>query len=243
MDDGVYVAGLWKPSIHAGLLWHIERDGVVARPTAFQGPSWSWTSVNGLGEYPYFSWDKWTLENIRAEIISCPKGLVDGRAPFGALRPDSARIKTRGRLAPGVWMKTKSTSLLDKAKKMVAFFGSNDSEFGGVGMATIFCDTTELDEEEAATGDNTKNTVIALEIQRSRHGASWSCHGLVLRRAESSESDSPYQGTVFSRVGVFEFTTNRQGQRDGESEADWEKRIDREFNWSTKFVPREIEII
>ena len=243
MDDGCYVAGLWKPYIHVGLLWHIERDGVVARPTAFQGPSWSWTSVNGRVTYPIFAWDQWTPENITLDIISFPGELMDVRAPFGALRPDSARLKVKGRLAPGVWFNTKSTGLVDKGEKMVAFFGANDSEFGGIARVNIFCDTTELDEEEAATGDNKKDAVMVLEIQRSRNGAAWDCCGLVLRRAECNESDNPYEGTVFSRVGAFEFTTNRQGQRDGESEVDWKRRIETEFNWFKNVVPREIEII
>ncbi len=246
LDDRNYVAGLWKPYIHVGLFWHIHRDGVVARPTAFQGPSWSWTSVNGPVTFPYVAWDRWTPENITLDIISCPRKLVDDRAPFGALCPESARLKVKGRLAPGVWMNTKSTRLLDKGKKQVAFFGSNDSEFGGIGMADMFCDTTELDEEEAATagtGDKAKNAVMVLEIQRSRNGASWGCCGLVLRRAECNESDNPYEGHVFSRVGLFEFKTNRQGQRDGESEEDWKQRIDTEFNWFKNVAPREIEIV
>ena len=64
-----------------------------------------------------------------------------------------------------------------------------------------------------------------------------------MRRAECNESDNPYEGTVFSRVGAFEFTTNRQGQRDGEIEVDWKRRIETEFNWFKNVVPREIEII
>ena len=100
---------------------------------------------------------------------------MDVRAPFGALRPDSARLKVKGRLAPGVWVNTKSTRLVDKGEKMVAFFGANDSEFGGIARVNVFCDMTELSEEEVGTEGNAKKSVIVLEIQRFRNGAVSGC--------------------------------------------------------------------
>ncbi|KAK3376397.1 heterokaryon incompatibility protein-domain-containing protein [Lasiosphaeria ovina] len=259
IDDvgSCYVAGLWKPYLHLCLMWHIDRDAIAPRPAEFQGPSWSWTSVNGVVPSSYPSLDRWKPENITLEVLDCAVDLANARAPFGAVRPGSARLKVRGRLAPGAWAGTTSTGLLDRGKKTVAFFGKNDSESGTVvGMAGMFCDTTELDEEPAAArasfgvaggaaGRNTRNaaSVMVLEVQHYTAGASWGCCGLVLRRAECEPSDNPFEGSVFRRVGTFEYATHREGQRTGESQDEWERRIETKFSWFKNIEPREIEIL
>jgi hypothetical protein len=53
LDSSGYIAGLWKTYFHPSLLWRIERDNIMPRPTTYQGPSWSWTSVKGPVSFPH----------------------------------------------------------------------------------------------------------------------------------------------------------------------------------------------
>jgi hypothetical protein len=85
-------------------------------------------------------------------------------------------------------------------EKVTRFFGSNDSGPRCIVKVDMICDTTELDD------DNTARAVLALEIQHSTSRL-WECRGLVLRRACCGESDDQYGGTIFRRVGVFDFVT------------------------------------
>ena len=50
----VYLAGLWKKTLHVGLLWYTvyghDKDMtplVPRRPTLWRAPTWSWASING----------------------------------------------------------------------------------------------------------------------------------------------------------------------------------------------------
>ncbi|KAK0713383.1 hypothetical protein B0T26DRAFT_753496 [Lasiosphaeria miniovina] len=144
--DGVgscYVAGLWKPFLYYGSMWHIDRDAIAPRPVEFQAPA---------------------------------------------------------------------------------------SSFGVAG---------------GAAGRNTRNaaSVMVLEVQHYTAGASWGCCGRVLRRAKCTPSDNPFEGSVFRRVGTFEYATHREGQRTGESWDEWERRIETDFSWFKNTEPREIEIL
>lgn len=50
--DEIYLAGMWKDTFPAALVWTVEAaaDG---RPTQYQGPSWSWSAINGAISYDY----------------------------------------------------------------------------------------------------------------------------------------------------------------------------------------------
>jgi hypothetical protein len=48
-----YRAGIWTSTFHTELLWQIDRDKTCRRPVTYQGPSWSWVSVNGPVTFPY----------------------------------------------------------------------------------------------------------------------------------------------------------------------------------------------
>jgi len=51
-----YVAGHWLYRLPNDLLWTVHAPQ-QARPTVYQGPSWSWTSVNGPVSFGHVLWD------------------------------------------------------------------------------------------------------------------------------------------------------------------------------------------
>ena len=74
-----YCAGLWLSDMCQQLSWSITEDPQPI-PDHYQGPSWSWVSVNGIVFYHY---DK----NFRpaAEIVGVDIKLKDARAPYGSV--------------------------------------------------------------------------------------------------------------------------------------------------------------
>ncbi|KAF2107179.1 hypothetical protein BDV96DRAFT_459774, partial [Lophiotrema nucula] len=76
-----YIAGHWKSNLPEDLLWSVREQ--VQRPKTFQGPSWSWTGVNGpIGlnyALPRFA-------PRRAKVISTTNVLVEQSAPFSAVK-------------------------------------------------------------------------------------------------------------------------------------------------------------
>jgi hypothetical protein len=241
LDEGDYVAGLWKPYMQLDLFWYIEQGGAVARPVAFQGPSWSWTAVNGPVVHPYVSWYLYTPGEAALDILSYPGDAVGSHAPSGASHPTSDTLRVRGRLAAGC------TSPPDaKGVKKVRMLGVDITEFGGTGLADMFLDTTELDEEGTATGGQAEQPVALLQVLHGMRGGKWNCCGLVLRPAEYDESGGgTAEGSVFRRVGAFLFNESQfEGTRPKEeNRRDWERRMDLQLDWFNRITPREFEII
>ncbi|KAE9380862.1 HET-domain-containing protein [Stipitochalara longipes BDJ] len=97
----MYLAGLWRRSIEDDLLWtrkdflYEARPSDRVRPATFQGPTWSWTGINGAVQFrtpPGLS----QMSFIGADIR-----LVEPRAVYGAVK--SAVLKLRGRVRPATW--------------------------------------------------------------------------------------------------------------------------------------------
>jgi Heterokaryon incompatibility protein (HET) len=232
-----YIAGMWKACLLSGLLWQISKFNTASAGSVFQGPSWSWTAVNGPVSFPYeyYSFRSGVLENYTAEVVDLKMDLTNNLAPYGAIRERSGRLKLRARTAIGAWAKTPGANLVDKDNEMIGFFGRNDSGIA-IGMADLFRDVkdTGLSHYTGHSGDREPLTVV--ELYNNVSGASWQCSGLVLQAVRQEDS-------VYRRVGMFEFETRRKGQRNDESTEDWRKRIDLEFNWFKNCEYREIEVV
>jgi hypothetical protein len=117
-----YVAGHWLHRLPNDLLWTLFAPQ-AARPAVYQGPSWSWTSVNGPVGFGSVLWDDDVLglESRRStgprinaqsgtemscnfklprpywEIIKVQADLVNLQAPFGAVTGAVLTIKARCR--------------------------------------------------------------------------------------------------------------------------------------------------
>ncbi|KAK3172697.1 hypothetical protein OEA41_006021 [Lepraria neglecta] len=43
-----YVGGIWSQSLTSGLLWYVDKDRRLSRPSKYRAPSWSWAAVDGF---------------------------------------------------------------------------------------------------------------------------------------------------------------------------------------------------
>lgn len=223
-----YIAGLWKSCFHSGLLWKIEHSLLspkdIPQPTIYQGPSWSWLSVNGSVNFG----QKCRPSDCVAEILSCETEPANETAPYGLIREGSGRLVLAARTAPGMRTRTPLRSPgRFKDEVMILGFGKS---FICYAMAELHCDVqeAETDEIEEAAG------CLVVEITRRNHGHELSCQGLVLRWS------SPERKT-YSRVGRFSYYGDRKGHLFPEHVKDGQS-AEVEFDWFTD-EPKVIEII
>ncbi|CAH0053630.1 unnamed protein product [Clonostachys solani] len=88
--DDIYLAGMWKDTLPAALVWTVEAaaDG---RPAQYQGPSWSWSAVDGAISYDYRKMRQDANDNL------CK--LIDDKYEAGTAAAGSLTL--RGKLAVG----------------------------------------------------------------------------------------------------------------------------------------------
>ncbi len=223
-----YIAGLWKSSFHSGLLWQIEhRDDDTrscSRPTTYQGPSWSWLSVNGTVRFDQFN----ARSNYTAEILSVEAEPANPLTPFGLVREGSGKLVLCARICVGRRYRIALRSP-GRFKDEVQMFGMKRSVIC-FATAELRCDVEgeEMDEVEKNAG------CLLVEISRRNEGVNLSCQGLVLRWS------SPERKT-YSRVGWFSYYGERKGRvfEDLLEEGDEEEV---EMDWFTG-KPEALEII
>jgi hypothetical protein len=91
-----YLAGLWESSMPAALGWKISVR--LPRPSKYQGPSWSWVSVNGNAEAfippSYESIVELKVENAHIHLLS-------SKSPFGAI--EYGALTLNGRIKSAEW--------------------------------------------------------------------------------------------------------------------------------------------
>ncbi|KAI1310418.1 heterokaryon incompatibility protein-domain-containing protein [Xylaria venustula] len=225
-----YIAGLWKSNFHSGLLWKIEHSNLTPKnippPPSFQGPSWSWLSVNG----PVNFGQARRPSEYAAEILSCEAEPVNDTAPYGLIREGSGRLVLAARTAtavrtkvplraPGKFKDEVMIIGVDKARSLVCY-----------ATAELHCDLqeTEFDKDEEAAG------CLVVEICRNDNMNKLSCQGLVLRWS------SPERKT-YSRIGRFSYHGDRKGQLFAEHVKDGES-AEVDFDWFSD-EPQVIEII
>ena len=197
-----YIAGLWKSCFVSGLLWKTKDHGVstkdIPRPTTYQGPSWSWLSVNGPVDFSDLSMQAWRPSEFVAEILSCETEPAKETAPYGLIREGSGRLVLAARTAGGMRTKVPLRSS-GKFRDEVVILGS--SEFlPCYATAEMYCDVeeAEIDDVEEAAG------CLVVEICRSNDADKLSCQGLVLRWSSAERR-------TYSRLGRFSFKGDRKG--------------------------------
>jgi len=219
-----YRAGLWTCSMHADLLWEISPNTRVPRPTVYQGPTWSWIGVNGAVDFGSFNVNDWRATICQAQILDIECEPVNDQALFGAIKPTSGLLKLRARMAKGARVVSNGSDPSNRNEKfLVGFLGQNGAG-ACIAMAKMSSDAIEEDFSDTGNNSDEANAIEVLEIQSRIKGASWQCRGLVLRAVPNKQG-------WFRRVGTFQYQTNRDGQKDGESDEDWETRVALEFDW------------
>ena len=194
-----YIAGLWKSCFHSGLLWKIERNVLspknMLQPTTYQGPSWSWLSVNGPVNFGQVC----RPSECVAEILSCETEPANDRAPYGLIREGSGRLVLAARTAPEMRVKAALRppgKFIDEV--MILGFGKFVVCYA---IAEMHCDVKEVEigEVEEAPG------CLVAEISRRNDRDKLWCQGLVLRWS------SPERKT-YSRIGRFSYYGDRKGR-------------------------------
>ncbi|KAM0421209.1 hypothetical protein ACHAPT_010929 [Fusarium lateritium] len=88
-----YLAGLWRPNLISGLLWHTSGQDAQRDGGMWIAPSWSWASVQSQ-----VRWEHSVHENeATAQVVSVDVKVANKSLPFGPIR--SGRIILKGHLS------------------------------------------------------------------------------------------------------------------------------------------------
>jgi len=206
-----YLAGLWRSSLSRALYWTTS-DIKAARPTQWQGPSWSWTSVAAAVSFP-------TPTDIdgdhEPQIVHVDLALCNPDHPFGAVLEGSGRLVVKARLLPAV---------LQFAPRM---FSGVRTSVGSIMMNSssgdLFHTDISVDSLSEAEEAKAENDAVLLELSSSLTEWEWSSRGLIARSCGED---------TFTRIGTFQYRTkNDKKRKDSESLEEWMKRADQEYNW------------
>jgi hypothetical protein len=177
----VYVAGLWRDDIAAGLLWYVWPYQPVA--PKYIAPSWSWASTGAT----------WTLDPTRRRFVHLT--VVDVQSelatsnPYGEISAASLTV-----LGP---IKQCLTSQL--VKKGHRYYGLRDEELPTVRFALDTGHTKDLRSKNFWCLDCTTNKSLDIEMAQStpRRATFFRPHGLILVCLDAEKQ-------TYKRVGVFE---------------------------------------
>ena len=102
-----YLAGMWRNSLPAGLLWRVDRG---RRPRGYRAPSWSWPSLDGEVCWPDAGQGE-SGKGTCLEVMEVEIKRKRQKDAFGQL--EAGKLKVRGFMARGVlrrdrdyWSKT-----------------------------------------------------------------------------------------------------------------------------------------
>jgi hypothetical protein len=264
-----YISGIWKSNLPTELCWRVDIRTIQARPATYQGPSWSWTSVDGA----IICWGAGNdarYSNITANVIDYSAILENELAPFGAVRDGSARLIIRGKTASGKLIKRTP----DETEQYATHYYleltiQNDTDCKKV-RVDVAIDAEELTAHELPV------TILEICNQPRKY-----CSGLVLRwvqsrgikqssslsHGEPKKSRKPFSGLgkffsrdskrsssvshiesnkkieVFSRIGMFDHHARSWSEMNGETWALWEKRASSEVNLFKDCELKTIEIV
>ncbi|KAM7194690.1 Heterokaryon incompatibility protein (HET) domain containing protein [Naviculisporaceae sp. PSN 640] len=202
-----YLAGLWKSCFHSGLLWRVDNNitnsRAIVRPTAYQGPSWSWVSVNG----PVSFERPGSRSSCAAEILACEVKPAKPSAPYGLVAQGSGRLVLSARTAYGMRYRVELRSP-GRFKHKLMIISAGDTRLSRVpcyatAETCLDVEDEEKDELEQSAG------CLAVEICRtggdSRGGEeNISVRGLLLKWS------SPERKT-YRRIGWFSYYGKRKG--------------------------------
>jgi hypothetical protein len=93
-----YLAGFWKSVISTDIGWYPTNPfkELPTRPIDYQGPSWSWASVNASIKFLKYDLDE------SFQIEGCCADLVMKESIYGEVQSGTLRVK--GHVAPSMWV-------------------------------------------------------------------------------------------------------------------------------------------
>ncbi|KAI0385452.1 heterokaryon incompatibility protein-domain-containing protein [Hypomontagnella monticulosa] len=188
-----YLAGLWESTLLRSLCWQVTRgeDGCCPRPAIYQGPSWSWVSINGPVN---FSRARASDRDCRAVLVDTKVELVSPYAKYGSIRRGTITLKSR--LREAIWHRNLTGGLL----KLASESNSNiDSAAEETMMESIvmFPDMNDLEEDVKTL----KPIDVSLfEISNCIESKRVGSVGLVLH---AMPYDTSHSYARFTRLGMF----------------------------------------
>jgi hypothetical protein len=218
-----YCAGLWRSTFAKALYWKSTHEGgkMHSRPQVWQGPSWSWISVNGPVEFPTSR----STDEHEPQIIAVDIKLTNPADPYGALLEGSGRLTVRARKGPAVLsFKEGRDGVMQVLAASISMGGGSD-----IFQIPITYDALETEEERG------ENNAVFLELSSVRGDHTWSTKGLIARGDVAD---------TFTRIGTFHYTTPEGRRRQkGESLEAWQKRMYHEFCWFSGNKEEVVDII
>jgi hypothetical protein len=216
-----YCAGIWRSTFARALYWKACGKRLHSRPQAWQGPSWSWTSINGAVEFP--SSHTATLVEDEPRVVAIDIELANPDDPYGAILEGSGRLTLKVRKLPAIL--SFKEGLFGSTNAYAASLTANSkSEVFRIGIEYDVLDATQEERDE--------NNAVFLELSSKADDQTWSCKGLIAR------GDG---GDIFTRVGSFNYQTREPAsRRRNESLESWQQRVNSELNW---FAHCPIEIV
>ncbi len=217
--DG-YCAGIWRSTFAAALFWKAVPP-LQRRPPTWQGPSWSWTSIDGPVEMPSKSASD--LEDMEPQVMDLDLQLSNPDFSYGALVEGTGRLTLRVKLLPAV---------LDFSGR--GLFGSLEvtgASLARNGSMNVFRLPVEYDALDETDEERDENNAVFLELCSRYTSESWMCRGLIAR----SIGDD-----TFTRVGCFDYHARRS---DSESVHAWEQRAYRQYCWFNNVDGTVVDIV
>lgn len=177
---------MWRKSLLTELLWTVEGTKYPA-PTSFQGPSWSWTSVNGTIDFKgqYGAIHGRSAEQAWAKVVNCNPTPVEGSAPFGAVKEDQSSLVLEARLLPAMLLlSSPPNGLRSNEEYHVVVMKMNDD--GKMQQVRVDIDVSDFANR---TGDAAPSgtEVVLLKLFSTFLSSQWTVKGLVLRSGTLSK--------------------------------------------------------
>ncbi|KAH0565008.1 hypothetical protein GP486_001606 [Trichoglossum hirsutum] len=216
-----YCAGIWRSTFAKALFWEPAGE-LHPRPQIWQGPSWSWTSINGPVRF--------TLDSVSDEdelpIVAIDIELANPANPYGELLEGSGHLTLKARTLMALL-----TFVEDKAFGPEVFAK-------GVMMRrniTTFTIRVSYDALDPTDEERDANNVVLIELSSKCGDHNWSCRGMVVRLVTED---------IYTRVETFEYKTDGTNRRkDDESLEQWQQRVFRELSWFSGECAKVIDII
>ncbi|TBU27627.1 heterokaryon incompatibility protein-domain-containing protein [Dichomitus squalens] len=185
-----YLAGLWRDTLLADLLWSKRVRSDIPRPREYRAPSWSWAAVDGQVEAGAISVRSGKGLHL-AHVVTCDITLKNAEIPYGEVI--AGKLTLRSPVVACAW-NLKTPNLLyriDSLPDPAVITSTDDDEELEVAMEAIGIGYIDSDDDEGVKG------VWAVPIHWSNNIVA----GLIVDREHSQAPAAG--GKRFRRIGCF----------------------------------------
>lgn len=219
--DDRYLAGLWGSSLPLALLWSVDER--LPRPIEYQGPSWSWVSVNGI--ISTSKPEPCSEKGIHPKIDNTHIQLVNTDAPFGSVT--CGALTVNGRMINAEWRADSPSSNADSTRDTSLRMLVQDGTYRLLAFRVL----PDAFEPDFWNGQWLPVTLLLV----SKSVFLYRYKGLVLR---------PIDGDEYSRLGIFRSLVSEDlAWLDEETEEGYDQRLEWTSTVFDNCEPQTITII